>query len=58
MVLEPGVHHSKRQNCRHQILFAKFNLKVYYPPPSERTIFHYSQANADHIQQAIHLFDW
>ena len=58
MVLESGVHHSLHQNCHHQIIFAKFNLKVYYPPPYERTIFHYSQANVDHIQQAINLFDW
>ena len=47
MVLEFGVHHSLHQNCHHQIIFAKFNLKVY---PYERTIFHYSQANLDHIQ--------
>ena len=33
-------------------------MKVYYPPPYERTIFHYSQANVDHIQQAINIFDW
>ena len=58
IVLESGVHHSLHQNCHHQMIFAKFNLKVYYPPPYERTIFHYSQANADHIQQAINLFDW
>ena len=49
MVLESGVHHSLHQNCHHQIIFAKFNLKVYYPPPYERTMFHYSQANADQI---------
>ena len=58
MVLESGVHHSPHQNCHHQIMFVKFNLKVYYPPPHERTIFHYSQANVDHIQQEINLFDW
>ena len=58
MVLESGVHHSLHQNCHHQIIFAKFNLKVYYPPPYERAIFHYSQANFDHIQQAINIFDW
>ena len=58
MVLESGVHHSLHQNCHHQIIFAKLNLKAYYPPPYERTIFHYSQANDDHIQQAINLFDW
>ena len=33
MVLEFGAHHSLHQNCHHQIIFAKFNLKVYYPPP-------------------------
>ena len=41
MVLKYGVHHSLHQNCHHQIIFAKFNLKVYYPPPYERKIFHY-----------------
>ena len=58
MVLESEVHYSLDQNCHHEIIFAKFNLKVYYPPPYERTIFHYSQTNVDHIQQAINLFDW
>ena len=57
MVLEFGVHHSLQQNCHHQIIFTEFNLKVYYPPPYERTNFNYSQANVDHIQQAIDLFD-
>ena len=47
----------EKKNCYHQIIFAKFNLKVYYPPPYEVTIFHYSQANVDHIQQAINIFD-
>ena len=55
MVLQSGIHHSLHLNCYHQIIFAKFNLKVYFPPPYERTIFHYSQVNAD---QMIYLFDW
>ena len=55
MVLKSGVHHSLHQNCHHQIIFAKFNSKVYYPPPYKRTIFHYSQASVDHIQEAINL---
>ena len=57
MVLESGVDHSLHQNCHHQIILVKFNLKVYYPPPYERAIFHYSQTNDDHIQQSINLFD-
>ena len=56
MVLESAIHHSLHQNCQHQIIFANFNLKVYYPPSYEGTIFHSSQANVDHIQQAINLF--
>ena len=58
MVSESGVHHLLHQNCHHQIIFAKCNLKVYYPPPYERAIFHYFQAYVDHMQQAINLFDW
>ena len=58
MLLESGVHHSLHQNCHHQTVLAKFNLKIYYPSPYESTIFHYSLANADHIQQEINLFDW
>ena len=46
------------QNCHYQIINAKINLREYYQPPYERTIFLYSQANVDHIQQAINLFDW
>ena len=57
MVLESRVSHSLHQKCHHQIKFSNFNLKVCYQPSSERTIFHYSLANVDHIQQAINLFD-
>ena len=35
-----------------------FDLKVFYPPPSERTVWHFSQANFDHIKRAVELFDW
>ena len=39
MVLESGVHHSLHQNCCHQIIFAKLNLKVYYPSPVDKDMF-------------------
>ena len=58
MVVESEVHHSLHHNCYHQIIFGKFNLKLYFLPSYEKTTFHYSQANADHIQQAINPFDW
>ena len=57
MVVESGVYHLLHQNCHHQIVFAKFNFKLYNPPPQKNTIFHYLQANADHTQQANNLFN-
>ena len=33
IVVELGVHPSLHPNCHQQIIFTKFNLKIYYPPP-------------------------
>ena len=38
IAVESGVHLSLRPNCHHQIIFAKFNLKIYYPPPYLREV--------------------
>ena len=32
IVVESGVHLSLHPNCHHQIIFAEFNLKIYYQP--------------------------
>ena len=58
MVMESGVHASLHPHCHHQIILAKFDLKVFYPPPYERTMWHFSQANSDRIKKAVDLFDW
>ena len=58
MVMESGVHSSLHPNCHHQIIFAIFNLKIYYPPPYERVVWHYDQADTDLIKRAINHFDW
>ena len=58
MIMDSGVHPSLDSNCYHQIIYAKVNLKVFYPPPYERTVWHFSRANSDHIKKAINLFDW
>ena len=34
--MESGVHSSLHTNCDYQIVFAKINLKIYYPLPYER----------------------
>ena len=44
-------------NCHHQIIYAKSNLKVHYPPPYERKVWYYKEADADLIQRSIEIFD-
>ena len=56
LVMESGVHSSLHQNCHYQIIYAKINLKMFYPPPSEREVWHYQRANVDLIQRAIKQF--
>ena len=58
MVIESGVHASLHSNCHHQIIYAKFDLKIFYPPPYERMVWHFKHANSDHIKRAIDIFDW
>ena len=33
LVMKSGVDSSLHKNCNHQIIYAKFNLQIYYPPP-------------------------
>ena len=56
--MESGVHSALHENCHHQIIYAKFNLKIYYPPPYEREIWHYQKANIENIRKAIDQFPW
>ena len=56
--MESGVHSSLHENCHHQITYAKFNLKIYYPPPYEREVWHYQKANVENIRKAISEFPW
>ena len=58
LIMESGVHSSLHQNCHHQIIHAKINLKVFYTPPYEREIWHYQRANVDLIQRTIEQFSW
>ena len=58
IVAKSGVHPSLHPNSHHQIISAKFNFKIYYPPPYLREVWHYKEANADLIKQAISNFNW
>ena len=57
-VMERGVHSSLSSTCHHEIVFAKLNLKVEYPPPYERTFWDYSRADKSSINQGINAIDW
>ena len=57
-MMESSVHASLHPNCHHQIVFAKINLKICYPPPYEREIWHYDKVNAELIRRSIDQFPW
>ena len=45
-------------NCHHQIVYAKFNLQIYFPPPYLREVWHYKDVNTEVIKKAISEFNW
>ena len=58
LVMESEVHSSLHSNYHHHITFAKFSLRIHYPPPYEREFWHYKKVNVDQIRQAIREFPW
>ena len=58
LITDSGVHSSLHPNCHHQVIYLKSNLKVLYPPPYEREVWHYKEADTDLIRQSIEIFDW
>ena len=51
-MMESSVHASLHPNCHHQIVFAKINLNICYPPPYERKTWHYKKfGTADLIRR-------
>ena len=58
IIIDSGVHSSLHPNCHHQIVYAKFNLEIIYPPPYLRNVWHYKDANIELIRRAINGFNW
>ena len=58
LIIDSGIHPSLHSNCHHQIIYGKFNLKIFYPPPYESHIWHYKHANTEMISKATQGFDW
>ena len=58
LVMESGIHPSLHSNGHHQIIFAKWNLFIFYPSSCERTVWHYERENTELIIRATDQFDW
>ena len=52
------VYPSLHPNCHHQLVYAKFNLQIYYPPQYYREVWHYKDADTELIRRAIDGFNW
>ena len=57
-VMESGVHSSLSSTCHHEIVFAKLNLKVEYPPPYVHVFWNHSRTDKASINRAINAIDW
>ena len=57
-ITDGGLHPSFHQNCLHKIIFAKVNMKLFYPPPYKHLIWDYRDTNFEAINSAIESFNW
>ena len=58
ILLDFGIDPSLSKNCHYQIIYSKFDFKIFYPPPYERTVCHYQQVDTELIKRSLATFDW
>ena len=58
LVLNCGTCPSLDAYCHHQIVHCKINLRLSPPPPYDRKIWHFNQANVEDIKRSISMFPW
>ena len=58
LVMDAGMHPSLHASYHHQIVYAKFNLKIHYTPPHEREVWHFQNADINLIRRAMNGFNW
>ena len=58
LIIESGVYPSLHPNCHHQLVNAKFNLQIYYPPQYYREVWYYKDAYIEFIRRGIDGFNW
>ena len=56
--MECSIHSSLHPNCHHQIVYAKLNLKIEYPPLYERLVWDYKKTNTQLLNRTIEAFNW
>ena len=57
LVVDVGIHPSLHENCYHQIIYSKFDSRIFYPLPYGRTVWHYQQAGTELIKRSLENFD-
>ena len=58
IIIEAGVLPSLHPNCHHQIIYAKINFEIFFPPTYHRHIWHYSKADVNGIRESINRINW
>ena len=58
LIMDSGVHATLHSKCHHQIIYAKLDLKIEYPPPYTCKIWNYSRSETDLINRSIESFNW
>ena len=58
LIVDSGVHPSLFPRCHHQLIYAKINFKMFFPPTYTRRIWDFSRANTDGNKQAMSGVDW
>ena len=51
--IDTNIHPLLPENCHHQIIYSTFDLKIFYPLPYERTVWHYQYANTDLTNRSL-----
>ena len=57
LIMYAAVHPLLQFKCFHQVVYAKINWQIQYPPPYTREVWDYSKAQVDLINKTIENFD-
>ena len=58
LIVDSGVHSSLFPRCHHQLIYAKINFKIYFPPAYARRILDFARADTAGIRQAMSGVEW